>query len=408
MNDFLAPEDAAKARSVRWDTVLRESVIVGITIKNWYPHATLDLDDLGIKAQSVAGGEAVARVVHGTKVDLVPALVYRPIRALSGRIRMNLSSKANTVVWGHLLSARAYPAWKDEHETLAAQWRQVVDNLVENLSSHVADARRDHWAVFGDAYDRLLKLRVADGDPPQRWPREEFIGRCIESLVVPSESEVRRAYSLDVSFSYPETSEEVAEKERRAFELRKALTADEVAMDDERRRILQAMQADVAAQVEVRRQQIEQSLVEAEAAFYDQVSSVVANLRAGLTQRGGVLIGRAAIQARSLIDQVKSLNVFGNDGLDNAIAGLEQAVGEHVGSRDRDVSLANLNRELSAVAASAQQPLRSLPQARGIRLVEVADEAIDEQRNLSRHVQQPDEADIEPITLRRRTVGAAN
>jgi len=371
--DFLPTNDVAGISEWRgnWDAILKESVIIGVTITQWYPHTGMTparLAKLGLNAEDDEAKKAVRTVLHGGRIDLVPPAAYRPVQTAASRIRDNLTKHSLPVLWGYLVSANAYVEWKEKHDTLETAFWGAIDNLETNWYPQLAEARRHYEAMFRDAYYRIPSM----GDLGQ----VDFVDAAVQDIVsdVPTQDEMRSKFSVTVNYSHAPMSDEIAESEARAIETRARIAGElETVEGKERVRadIVATMQAEVAIQVERRRFEVERSLAQAEDIFYKNIMEVANSLKQGLKERSGKLHGRGAAQLRNLVKQVKSLNVFDDEGLGEQVASLEALAERHFdsGSQDRGEAYEALEAALGGVSAYASTTLRALPQTRGIRRI---------------------------------------
>lgn len=375
---FLEADDAVRLRQwrERWDLILRDGVIVDLSITQWYPYAAMNeqrMERLGVRMETDEAKAAAKAVLHSGKIDLVPAAAYRPIHRLSNALRENLYSRSHKIMFGYLLPATAYPGWKERHEELLREWERAVDDLVGNRLSLMAQQRNLYMSLFEDAFVRLIR---AGAIPIDSAPMAMFVDEAIADLQseVPDRDTVRDAYQVTTAFSYAPMADELAAAEERAQQIRLRIIDDEDARGDAYRQIMADMQAQVASQVEQRRAQVERSMAEAEQVFYGQISQIVNDLRSGLQERDGKLLGRGAVQVRNLIAQVRSLNVFDDAALTSQIDALEASVEAHVApGASKGDTLADLFQALSRVAIHANAALVAVPKLRGVRQVGVVD-----------------------------------
>jgi hypothetical protein len=383
--NFLNEEDKVQVISkwrTRWDMVLKESVIVKIEVCKWHPYARLTTDrmeSLGVKIESQEAKDAFKSVMRTGAIDLIPREVQLKIQRPEARSRNLLKEKAIEVMWGQLLTASAYAEWKAEHETCKREFWEGVNYMVENLRSgdRLLDLMRDEYRpIFYDAWVRLS--RKNDVEVP---PMELFVTEAIEDLVssVPAEEEILRRYSFQTSFYDAPMSDEIAETEARAAEIRAKTVLDSAQalsskenMDRKRLEIIEDMRREVAEQSEARRREVEQSLARAEDTFYSGISDAINNIRSSIEDKGQ-MSGRISMQLQNTISKVRSLNVFDDATLNKQMDGLAEAMSyrsQAKGQESKEAALLHLQESLDSASVYLSSQIESLPVMRGVRVVE--------------------------------------
>jgi len=403
----LRPEDQARLKQLRerWDRILRDGVIVDLTITQWHPHAALTTDRLaaiGVRAQTDEAAEAAKRILHAGHIDLIPKEFYNVPQRLANAMRQALNSRSFKVMWGRMVPAEAYEAWRAEHDLLQQQFDEAVYQIESRINELVTTQEQQYYTLFGDAWERLSRMGLTVGN------KLSFIYAAIDDLRAQVPQNFAERYSVNLSFSYAPMADEIAAAEARAEQIRYQSRLETSTLDEARGLILQRMQGEVEAQLEQRRLQVEDSLANAERAFYSQVSEIADNLKAGLAQRDGKLMGRGAVQVRSLIEQVRTLNIFDSQGLTAQVNKLEQAAASHLAAspKVREETLRQLVVSLDAVGQETQAAISKLPNLRGVRAVMTPEaEAVAQSRTVNRGASQvADLADLIAAPISRRTV----
>lgn len=420
---FLSEDDQTRTRQwrVQWDKILRDSVVVTLKVRQWYPYTSLDLGRLarlGVQIETAEARGVFEKLVHAGRIDLVPREAHQRINSAASAARGLLKNSTYDMAWGRVLPASAYPTWKAKHKELVGAFDAAVDYLLDNLRDGdmlLGQMRQQYEALYSEAYDRLRKV----GKVSFTIDRDEFVNEAIADLnaAVPESDILRGKYSLTTEFGNAPMSDELAEAEARAQMIRKQALLSDEQLDEDRKRILSEMQGEVMAQTEQRRKDVEIGLAKAEDAFYANLSQILADLNQTM-QGNGTLLGRGSLQLRNLIDRVRSLNVFEDAGLDAQMAALDTALEKRVNgpSKTRQEALDELRAGLTTANNYVADRLAAIPKARGIRVVadaETAPQADGEVeaggRTIQRHqLETPatdDEAGSEPVQrqIRRTT-----
>lgn len=370
--DFLNPEDQARVTTWReqWDKVLRDGVIVDLTIRQWQPYARLTterLAQIGARFDSDEAIKAMDEVVRAGSIDLIPKELRCAIRNSANKARDILRVSTYGVMWGRLLPAAAYEAWRETTAQLETDFWTNVADLTTNLPAHLEEMRATYTALYSESYDKLERLGQVEVS------KEEFVTAVVEGLIaqVPSAETIRSKYSWGLNFKFAPMSDEIAAAEAKAVEIRAESLVSQESLSAERKSILASMQRDVASSLERQRASIEESLGEAEAEFYRTLKKTAADVAEKLNGCG-TIGGRSSVGLRTLIGQIRALNVFDDEGLDAQADALEAALDVRQGGRvaGRKEALEDLRTGLAALETYGTQALEAIPTKRGVRVVQ--------------------------------------
>ena len=413
--DFLNEDDATKVQEwrVQWDRILRDSVIVSIHASQWQPYTRLNPDRLarlGVNVEDEDAKTALNKVLRGGRIDLVPSAVYGEMARSVSRARRQLKTYSYEIMFGRVVPANAYEEWREKHADQERRFWDGVDYLCTNMERIVNDEMRiAYTAMFNDSYSRLKKAGAVKVD------RRTFVLEGVEDIMrsLPHPDKVRSRYAWETTFRYAPMADELAASEARAAEIRAESMLTESNLDSERKVILERMQADVAAQAQTRKKEIERSLAGAEDAFYASISETVKELKDNLTGSGRVG-SRSAVRLRNLITRVRALNVFDDEQLTRQMTSLEESLETRVsrkGGKDKRAdAMDDLRAELDETAKYVRETLASLPTVRGVRSIDVdATDVIDVATPKRRVADDLDASEAtEELTPRRRSSGDAS
>jgi len=381
--DFMPEDEQQKVAQwkVQWDTVLRDGIIIDIHVSQWWPYVSLNperMANLGIPTDTPEGKDAVKKVLKGGRIDLIPEEFYKPIQWAADRARRNVDFFTIDVMFGHLLPATAYKEWKAEHDNQYAAFWTAIDELCNNLDSHILSMRDTYVDLFSRVYDRLPEIVMG---------RQQFIEEAIADIRrnLPDAEYIRSRYSMVVDYRFAPMLDEISESETRAAKLRAESLLEVDALDQQRNTILEEMQREVGVQLEQRRLKVEESLAVAEGQFYGIVAEAVQGLSNALSSRGK-FTGKQGQQLKNLIKQVSCLNVYSDKGLDEQISNLEQAFVARTTSQGeaRTNALEGLEKALADTKEYVTQQIENIPKMRGVRAIETDDTAPEEGLRVSR------------------------
>ena len=398
--DFMPEDEQQKVAQwkVQWDTVLRDGIIIDIHVSQWWPYVSLNperMANLGIPTDTPEGKDAVKKVLKGGRIDLIPEEFYKPIQWAADRARRNVDFYTIDVLFGHLLPATAYKEWKAVHDEQYAEFWKGIDELCNNLDSHILAMRDTYVDLFSRVYDRLPEINSS---------RQEFIEQAIADIRrnLPDAEYIRSRYSITVDYRFAPMLDEIAESESKAAQLRAESLLTVSSLDEQRQKILEEMQREVGIQLEQRREKVEESLAVAEGQFYGIVNEAVTGLSSALSSRGK-FSGKQGQQLKNLIKQVKCLNVYEDKGLDERIGELERAFVVRTTStgKARENALDGLEKALEDTQEYVNQQIAAIPQMRGVRTIETEDIAPEEGLRVARTMEMEEAPELDEINVRR-------
>jgi len=404
--DFLDATDQGKVREwrVKWDEILRESVIADLHIGSWWPYTAITTERmarLGVQTEKPEAKAAWNDVVRAGRIDLIPRRDFNPIVNAAYRARANLYRYSMEGLGGYMIPATSYPTWKARHEEAEKDFWAGVASLCDNLDALKEQMRSSYVALFTDAWERLNRVgAVTKGC-------DEFVAEAVADLMkeVPSAEVVRSKFYMTVEFRHAPMQDELAQAEIDAARIRGDYLTSNDALDDEKRRILREMQDRVATQMEARRSQVEQSLAKAEDEFYVNIQKAVAELSDGLKSKGK-LSGGASQKITGLVEKVRALNVFNdarlNQQMDELAAGLEQRTSGTGASKKDAIDV--LQWSLAETEKYVKSVLAEMPTRRGVRVVESADDLGSEEVSATRRSTKVEDApELGEVASNRRT-----
>lgn len=414
--DFLNAEEREKVRPIKvpWDKILEESVIVEINVSKWHPSFSLGVESLrrlGVQIDDPNARVALQQTVRLGQMDLIPREVIRRVNRLEQQARSLLRVSSHKVLFGYIVHASAYPAWKEAHEGFCAEYGRIADYISENMftgDNLVGQMMRQYELVFADSYRRLSRAGALL-DKGER----AFIEDSIDFVVshVPNAETVRSRYRFETWLSETPMVDELAKREANARQIRAEMELSEENLDKERRRILKLMEQDIEAQASERKERLDQSFFQAEMLFYQSITQAASDIQATIIKNDG-LSGRSGLQLRNMITRVRSLNIFDNQELAQDIEQLDQTLEKRLKAKgaSREVALETLREILGEVEVKTRRELRLLPQKRGIRQLSMPEDGTDD--NMQRVVRAPfkeeslvdTSATFKPVVRRRANI----
>jgi len=417
--DFLSPEDQEKVteRWVPWDRALLEGVLVEINISQWQTHAPLTqerLTRLGVVLTDEAAQKALGQILTGGQLELIPKAVLSPIAQSAQQARRALDRMAIKTPFGRMITPQAYGEWKEETARLEATFWASVNYMVDNLYTGdclVDQVEHYYRQVFGSTWDTLNTLGAVSAS------KEDFLTEVIADLrsKVPAPTVILARYSWVVKLRHAPLRDEIEQRELEAARLRAERLLSDESLSKERRRIVEEMQEDIGRQLGQKKQAMEQGLVEAEDAFYGELSSVLQGAIVALSGDGKKIKGRGSLgkkkieTLRQMADQVRHLNIFDDQELTKQVEHLTDLLDTRVSSatsrKNKKGVMVDIALALKGAHAYIQAMQKDTPRRRGARRVEetvMADEETQAGRRRRPGAVEIDTGyDIQPVRRRR-------
>jgi len=357
--------DANKVRTMEtdWDKVLRDGIIVSITITQFQGYAKLTterLANLGAKFES--SKDAVDETIRAGSYYLIPKKIDRAIRRVVNRSRVNLERYSFPVMWGRMVPASAYEAWSEAHKDLESEFNALVNNLCLNLDSRIADQTEKFRTIFRDVAAQM----GADAD---------WVEACVQDLVsqIPSAEVIRSRYTWSTDYRWAPMSDEIAQAEANAQRIRDEASVDAATMSDERRKMMESMGAEVKASLERQRSEVESTFRAAEKDFYSRLQQTAQDITSAIN-RNGSLGAKPALALRNMIETVKTLNVFDDADINKLAEGLDRRLADRIdrsgwnSRRDKNNALEQITKKLSDLEKHTANVLDGMTKKRGRRI----------------------------------------
>lgn len=374
----------------QWLQLMQEGVLVSLHIGRWRGKTRLTWADLGIQLDETDDKELQKIIDLGHK-KLLPAGVLRELDSIESAARKWLEKKSFRTYWGFFMPAAAYPDWKAGNEEYIQRYMAARDGIVQDYEQIIQDVLYGYKMAAGGAYRRLQALHP---EHLRRFANQDefaaaFVAGVQQHLV--SATVIRDSFYFDVELRYiPLPSllaEDWAEKQRveaAAEKQRLEAWAERELIQDQ----LKAEQAKLDVEVQLARSEAdwkEQLMREMHRDVIDQarrqkkklvdgfLNDVVVQLRGmvydasidvlGAIERNNNLPPRSVVQLKNMVDQIKSLNFYGDAEIEQMIAPVVAQLDKDAPDRDIAAIKDNLKDVATVVKASliglGQRPRRA-------------------------------------------------
>ena len=389
--------DAIQASNPRWLALMREGVLVSLHIGRWRAKTRLSWHDLGIELEEEADRELQKIVDLGHK-KLLPASLLKELDAIESAARKWLEKKAVRTYWGFFVPVTAYVEWKEINEEHRSRYFAVRDRIVRDYQALVAEVVAGYRVAAQGAYRRLKALHP---EALERFPNvDAFVEAFVQGIQVhiPPAEVIRDSFYFETELRYVPLpslmAEEWAERERIeaqaaaererlelqlqverewAWAEREKLRAEVQAARSAaewKERLMREMHRDVVEQARRQKEELVDGflrdlVVQLRSLVYEATTDVLAAIK-----RNDRLPPRSVVQLRNLVEQVRSLNFYGDQEIE---AMINRVAFQVDGVQDRN--LAEIQSSLRDIATVVRASLIGLGEKpRGARSLGVADE----------------------------------
>jgi hypothetical protein len=388
-----------KATSPHWLNLMKEGVLVELHIGRWRAKSRLTWADLGLEMEEANSKELDDIMALGYK-KLLPVAVLKELDSIESAARKWLEKKTFRTYWGFFVPVTAYEEWKAKNEEYRERYFAARDALVADYDQIVDSLDFTYRMAARNAYQRLRKLNPKS---VKGLSEDEFARNFTYGILAHMETAttIQHSFYFTVELRYVPLpsllAEEMAESARQQAEAAIAWGRAEVEKEKQRDALLaerSKLEAEVRAarsasewkeqlMKDMHRDVVGQARREKEQLVDGFLRDVVVQLRnlvyeastdvLGAIQKNDHLPPRSVVQLKNLVEQVKSLNFYGD-------AEIEQMIGLVAGqlnqkADDRDV--VEISRNLTDIATVVKASLIGLGElprtSRGLGLVDVPD-----------------------------------
>lgn len=393
--------EAIQAANPRWLTLMQEGVLVSVHIGRWRAKTSLTWGDLGIRLEQKANRE-LSQIINLGYKKLLPAYILKELDAIDSAARKWLERKAYRTYWGYFVPVTAYEEWKEKNEEYRARYFEMRDQLLRDYEQLVNGTVIGYRVAARQAYSRMKQLYPGG---MQEFKSEDHFVEIFTGNIrahIASKEEIRRSFYFETEIRYVPLPSLLAEEKAEAQHIRDmALLAhnraeyqqqlEQEEFQAERDRIwaetraaqsaaewkeelMKQMHADVVAQARQQKEEmvdgfLRDVVVQLRSLVYDATTDVLAAI-----QRNQSLPPRSVVQLKNMVDQVKSLNFYGDEEIERMVKRIAWYANQE--AQDRDVIQIKGNlRDIATVVRASLIGLGNRPrQARELGIADAPSE----------------------------------
>jgi hypothetical protein len=284
-----------EVRRIKTSELLRQGVVVRISISAWRPWTRLTPEDLGLPALTDAEARQLAKIRNlGRQLLTTPEHATRLV---------GLETAAHETLYRHSIETlglrfvpvTAYRRWKEENAAVAAGFWRAVDALIDDWDEAERALRLIYLLAGEQAYRALAATNpVVAATPPSDW-----VAAYIERILAkrPPADTVRSRFGYRVELDYLDPESAGGPPATPAGDARLGLAE---------------LEADLAASLAARRARLaDEFLVDCLARMYEIVGTAAARALGAVGKRG-FLPGANAAQLKQLAASAPLLNFTGD------------------------------------------------------------------------------------------------
>lgn len=342
----------ASSGNVDWSVFLQEGVIVTLTIKYYRGTTSVDFSELGIDDTSDEKLQAFLGeyIQPGTKC-LIPPEIKGQLKSIETTARQNLrdhsfdcSAFASN---GKFVPKSMYAEFKKTNEELRDRFYTIQDEFADNYEKIIEHVRKDYKVLAANLY---MQSHPQAKRVSSRYVNT-FVDKIVEQIASPEEIVASFEFSTNLDRIPPYILNVISKKNNIDEKVMRIATSNQPQKPASSKKTKKASSsstasADKDASIDEIERDIQASIAEqSEMQAEDFVSDIVMKVRTdaiegadaivkSIDKNNGKLMGRASVKAHSLIDDLRKMNFYGDQELEEKVAALEEALGPDKSKRD--------------------------------------------------------------------------
>ena len=359
-----------------WRTRMKEGVIVDLKIKFWKARKKLTLEELGIDPPTQEIRDAYEELLKVGSKLLLPEATIRELASLERAARYHLETYAYKTPFGYFLPYSTYALWKEKNEECKRQFFAKRDEIIlgkdeygnrEDRNGQPIPRYNERVSTLLQQYEQIARhtyqlMKSQDATNLSSFLNEDdYVQHFCNEVIY---RHIKPADKFYESFVYQETlsrmpllsdleTEETSDSE--ITELMTTRQAEQQAAR-ERARMLEVMNRDLVQKAREQKEALLDTFVtslltQLRSTTYDAVTSVLASIKQQET-----LQGRPAIQLKHLIDELNTLNFYGDGDIDTILTTLHGIIEKPAKERN----IAEIQRQLRSIATLTRGTILAL------------------------------------------------
>lgn len=377
-----------------WKTLMREGVIVKLTLRRWRAKTKLELSDLGITVEDPEVKAAYRQIMDLGNKLLLPSNTIRELENIDSSARKLLERYSYKTAFGRFVPYTAFERWRVQNDEWEVRYYGVRDAIVSDYAGIVFLLEQDYKHAARQAWTILVSTTpgIVKG-----IELEAFIANFLQRVKVqiPTPDVIHASFGYETNLmqiQFPTLTEANAEAQSVTAEdvaQRQTEREQERAASVERQRMLDQMNQTIVRDAQQKKQTIINAFladlaIQVRSTAYEAVTDVLDVLRGAET-----LPGQSVRRLNTLIEQMSTLNFYNDRDLDRMITQMRDIVEQP--AKDRNVD--DIRRQLRAIATVTRATLIELGEtprsARGVDVPDVVSDADAREARMELQLDQP-------------------
>lgn len=363
---------ATTFETIKWRQLLQDGVLVRLRIRRCRFTTRLLLEDMGIQVADERVREKLATwLVLGEK-RLLPEAYMKALGRIESGARYLLKEHAFRTELGSFVPVSAYQEWRDATAALREDYLALRNEIITNHRDLVRQVVAEYEVIAADTYQRLRTTHpelVTES-------REQFVTTYCNRIAnqIPSVARIQETFAFQYLLvdgltqlgDTPEVSTSLEQEEpdsaaERSSEAASAAGSVSTLRQQSERyvRQRQLLASDLRQHARERMDSALDSFLstllgQLRTLTYDAACDVLTTLQ----RRGDRFAPRSVVQLNNLLNQIRTLNFFGDTEMEQMMARVEQIVA--LTPADRQRSLAEISQTLRAIATTTRHTLLDL------------------------------------------------
>ncbi len=377
---------ATTFENIPWRQLIQDGVLVRLRVSRCRFTTRLLLEDMGIQIADEQVREKLSTWLILGEKRLLPEAYMKALNRIESSARYLLKEHAFRTELGAFVPVSAYETWHEATDALREEYLALRDEIIANHRDLVRQVISEYEVIAADTYQRLHAAHpdlVAEG-------REHFVTTYCNRIAdqIPSVARIRESFAFQYTLvdslgqlgALPETA--ATEKEEASSQAPggESLSVQGIRQQSARyarqRALLTSdLRQHARAHMESALDSFLSTLLgQLRTLTYDAACDVLTTLQ----RRGDSFSPRSVVQLSNLVNQIRTLNFFGDSDMEQILTRVEHIVS--LTSTDRQQSLAEIKRTLRAIATTTRSTLLDLDieprQARELGIPDIPTEAL--------------------------------
>lgn len=345
---------------IDWRMLMREGMLIDLSIQRCRFTAQLDLSELGVTVQDDRVRQALSRTVTLGEKRLLPEAYMKSLCRIESGARRLLSKNSFHTELGYFIPVTAYEAWKQETQVFEQRYFTLRNEILDNYRNIVQQVIAEYEIIARDTYGRIRSVNPATLSESE----EAFIVNYCNRIVslIPEKERIKDSFAFEAKLidgmkRMSEAMAEDAEQPEGGMQLSPSQIRGE---SEERTWQREQMRRDLLRQAQEQKKTIVDGFLSTVVAqlrvlVYDVMTDVLSSMQ----KRGDDKFPpRSLVQLKNLVAQIAQLNFYGDEDIARMTTQIQAILDQSPAARQR--SITDVREKLRSIATVARSTLLDL------------------------------------------------